>query len=236
MTPADPSAPRLCLCGHPFHGGGCTVLVGSFIVGDLGYCACGEYRPAAPPVPEPVTTSEPPFDLAAALNDFYNAAQDRDEEAGEEAQTRIVDEFARLRATPPPPVDRGGEDIGALVDALEAVCTGGGRNAAGGEWLHDIQAARAALDTALAALTREHAELRERAERAERERDEALETIEWTGALLESGSVGVPCDSEAASYLGDTIDRALRSLSVARAALASSRGTAPTPIPETNEP
>lgn len=68
----------------------------------------------------------------------------------------------------------------------------------------EITDARAALESLLASLCAD--------------RDELRGVVEWTATVLESGSNGVPADSEAASYLHGTIDKALRSLSVARAA------------------
>jgi hypothetical protein len=62
-------------------------------------------RPRASIAASPSEEIGGPFDLAAALNDFYNATQDGDEDSGEQAQTAICDAFAdgareaeRLRA------------------------------------------------------------------------------------------------------------------------------------------
>jgi hypothetical protein len=119
MTPpADPSAPRLCQCGH----------ANGWHKNTTGYCQyafCGCLALATPT--PPVDRGELP---TCGICGQRNTSPIHNPSAPNSHTFRAV--------------DRGGEDIGALVDALEAVCTGGGRNAAGGEWLHDIQAARAA--------------------------------------------------------------------------------------------
>jgi hypothetical protein len=114
MTTTDPSAPRLCLCGHTAKAHLDFVQTANCLS-----CACTAFRPAAPPVPEPVTTSEPTDALGRDWLDqaidtlilSIGAKGERGHPLPGIARLKLEHEVRyRLRATPTPPVDRGPDE------------------------------------------------------------------------------------------------------------------------------